>query len=420
MIIVVKPGKYGPTEARRGPASVPEDLTPDDLTVSGHRAVGRTEERTSRSANSTATPCTPKTVRYGRTSSGVTTTTRRRGSRSRRCRACSRPWSSTDDDGRGRGAPALPRELGVDPADGGGHPGHTVATGRTSRGKDYRNIDSEDQLLQSPSMTREDLQRPKGKSVGGGHGGQGTLREFGTDPVSERAVVAKDGKFGVYVTTASERVAREGRSPEECSRGGRSSCSRSGATRSPPTVGPRKGRTEEGAKKAARRRRLRRRWLREDRREATGEEVGRRHARLSRSVPSGRWTRSSRQRSGAPRTSRSRELKGAEVDAGGRLAQRLDAVLTRETGGTEIVRRFGNPARHHERAHRRSAEALLAAADRGSTSRSRRPGTRLRPLRRDRSFCVLALAYQGYGRQLDIEHIRTLNNGQPSASGPTW
>jgi DNA topoisomerase-1 len=29
---------------------------------------------------------------------------------------------------------------------------------------------------------------------------KGPLREFGTDPVSERPVVAKDGKFGVYVT----------------------------------------------------------------------------------------------------------------------------------------------------------------------------------------------------------------------------
>jgi DNA topoisomerase-1 len=29
---------------------------------------------------------------------------------------------------------------------------------------------------------------------------KGPLREFGTDPVSERAVVAKDGRFGVYVT----------------------------------------------------------------------------------------------------------------------------------------------------------------------------------------------------------------------------
>ena len=29
---------------------------------------------------------------------------------------------------------------------------------------------------------------------------KGPLREFGTDPVSERPVVAKDGRFGVYVT----------------------------------------------------------------------------------------------------------------------------------------------------------------------------------------------------------------------------
>ena len=28
----------------------------------------------------------------------------------------------------------------------------------------------------------------------------GPLREFGTDPVSERPVVARDGRFGVYVT----------------------------------------------------------------------------------------------------------------------------------------------------------------------------------------------------------------------------
>jgi DNA topoisomerase I len=29
---------------------------------------------------------------------------------------------------------------------------------------------------------------------------KGPLKEFGTDPVSERPVVARDGKFGVYVT----------------------------------------------------------------------------------------------------------------------------------------------------------------------------------------------------------------------------
>jgi len=29
---------------------------------------------------------------------------------------------------------------------------------------------------------------------------KGPLREFGTDPVSQRPVVARDGRFGVYVT----------------------------------------------------------------------------------------------------------------------------------------------------------------------------------------------------------------------------
>jgi DNA topoisomerase-1 len=38
------------------------------------------------------------------------------------------------------------------------------------------------------------------KRGGGNMAAKGPLREFGTDPVSERAVVAKDGKFGVYVT----------------------------------------------------------------------------------------------------------------------------------------------------------------------------------------------------------------------------
>jgi DNA topoisomerase I len=68
--------------------------------------------------------------------------------------------------------------------------------------KDYRNIDSEDQLLQ---ITLDDalkiFSEPKVYKRGGGNmAAKGPLREFGTDPVSERPVVAKDGKFGVYVT----------------------------------------------------------------------------------------------------------------------------------------------------------------------------------------------------------------------------
>ena len=35
---------------------------------------------------------------------------------------------------------------------------------------------------------------------GAQHGSRGPLREFGDDPTSGRKVVAKDGRFGVYVT----------------------------------------------------------------------------------------------------------------------------------------------------------------------------------------------------------------------------
>jgi DNA topoisomerase-1 len=69
--------------------------------------------------------------------------------------------------------------------------------------KDYRNIDNEDQLL---SITLEQavqiFSQPKVFRRGGGANlaAKGPLREFGIDPVSSKPVVAKDGKFGVYVT----------------------------------------------------------------------------------------------------------------------------------------------------------------------------------------------------------------------------
>ena len=68
--------------------------------------------------------------------------------------------------------------------------------------KDYRSIDSEEQLL---TITLEQASKifsePKVFKRGGRNmAAKGPLREFGTDPVSDRPVVAKDGRFGVYVT----------------------------------------------------------------------------------------------------------------------------------------------------------------------------------------------------------------------------
>ena len=97
----------------------------------------------------------------------------------------------------------LPRSLGDDPADG----SEIVANnGRYGpyvvKEKDFRSIDSEEQLL---TITLEQAAKifsePKVFKRGGRNmAAKGPLREFGTDPHSERPVVAKDGRFGVYVT----------------------------------------------------------------------------------------------------------------------------------------------------------------------------------------------------------------------------
>jgi DNA topoisomerase-1 len=97
----------------------------------------------------------------------------------------------------------LPRSLGEDPVDG----NEIVANnGRYGpyvvKEKDFRSIDSEEQLLTiTLEQASEIFKQPKVFKRGGRNmAAKGPLREFGTDPVSERAVVAKDGRFGVYVT----------------------------------------------------------------------------------------------------------------------------------------------------------------------------------------------------------------------------
>jgi len=94
-----------------------------------------------------------------------------------------------------------------------------------------------------------------------------------------------------------------------------------------------------------------------------------------------------------------------------RLASDLGAVLTRETGGTPVG------ARLREILHDTSvtnldprAEALVTAADRAQhlaevVAPALRAGQRVVS---DRSV-YSSLAYQGYGRQLDVDEIRHLN-----------
>ncbi len=204
-LVVVKPGKYGPY-VKRGDdtASVPEDLPPDELDVAKAVELLSLPKSDEPIGELDGYPVFAKNGRYGPYVQ----------------------WGAPDNLPPGLEKPKmaslfqtmtldritvdeaeqllrLPRSLGQDPADGkeivanNGRYGPYVV-----KEKDFRSIDSEEQLL---TITLDEaskiFQLPKVFKRGGRNmAAKGPLREFGTDPVSERPVVAKDGRFGVYVT----------------------------------------------------------------------------------------------------------------------------------------------------------------------------------------------------------------------------
>ena len=94
-----------------------------------------------------------------------------------------------------------------------------------------------------------------------------------------------------------------------------------------------------------------------------------------------------------------------------RYAESIDAVLTRETGGTDIGQRLRtilHDTSIDDMAPR--AEALIAAADRAQHIRQIvRPALDAgRTVISDRSI-YSTLAYQGYGRELDVDVVRSIN-----------
>jgi DNA topoisomerase I len=203
--IVVKPGKYGPY-VKRGDdtAGVPDDLPPDELTVDVALELLAAPKSDEPIGELDGYPVFVKSGRYGPYVQ----------------------WGTPDDPPPGHDKPkmsslfktmvldritmeeaeallSLPRQLGTDPADGEPIVANNGRYGPyVQKGKDYRSLDSEDQLL---TITLDEALRifaqPKVYRRGGrSAAAKGPLREFGTDPVSERPVVARDGRFGVYVT----------------------------------------------------------------------------------------------------------------------------------------------------------------------------------------------------------------------------
>ena len=204
-VVSVKPGKYGPY-VKRGDdnASVPDSLTPDELTLEMALRLLAMPKSDEPIGELDGLPVFAKNGRFGPYVQ----------------------WGTMEQPPLGMEKPkmvslfktmvldritmhdaeqllTLPRTLGVDPSD-----GETITAQNGKFGpylqkvKDYRTIDNEERLL---TITLDEalaiyalpkvFRRGRAASPN-----SGPLREFGTDPVSSRPVVAKDGKFGIYIT----------------------------------------------------------------------------------------------------------------------------------------------------------------------------------------------------------------------------
>jgi DNA topoisomerase-1 len=200
-IIEVRPGKFGPyVRSGERTAGVPEDLTPEELTVA--KAIELLDAPSNDEPIGTLNdlPVYVKSGRYG-------------------------PYVQLGDRSDDKDAPlpktaslfpemkpadvtlevatkllSLPRVVGVDPSDG---VTITAQNGRygpyITKDKDSRTLTTHDEIF---SITLEQalalLAQPR--KFGRRGAPKPPLRDFGTDPISGRPVIAKDGKFGTYVT----------------------------------------------------------------------------------------------------------------------------------------------------------------------------------------------------------------------------
>jgi DNA topoisomerase-1 len=204
--IVVKPGKYGPY-VKRGDdtAGVPEDLPPDELTVDKALELLAMPKSDEPIGDIDGFPVYAKNGRYGPYVQWGDPANLPPGLDKPKMASLFKTMTlervTVDDAER---LLQLPRALGDDPVDG---KGIVANNGRYGpyivKDKDFRTLDSEEQLLTiTLEQAAEIFKLPKVFKRGAARNmaAAGPLREFGTDPVTERPVVARDGRFGVYVT----------------------------------------------------------------------------------------------------------------------------------------------------------------------------------------------------------------------------
>jgi len=202
-VIIVKPGQYGPfVRCAENTAGVPDSMAPDELTVDAAIALLNAPKGDEPIGEIDGHPVFAKSGRYGPYVQ----------------------WGTMDEPPAGLEKPktaslfktmnidritmkdatdllSLPRTLGADPTDG------EIITAQNgpygpyiSKGKEKRSLQTEEQLLEvtldeALALLAQPRVYGRGRSAP-----KPPLREFGNDPVSGKPVVAKEGRFGDYVT----------------------------------------------------------------------------------------------------------------------------------------------------------------------------------------------------------------------------
>src|SRR3954447_19462440 len=214
--VVVRVGRFGPYLQRQLPgateeapedrASIPEGIAPDELTPEkvDELFLGGGGERSLGDDPVTGEPVVLRSGRYGPYVSS--------GERKSSLFRSQSPDSVTLEDALK--LLTLPRTVGKDET------GAEIvaANGRygpyVKRGDDFRSLDSEDRLF---TVTLDEaltlLAQPKTRQR---RAAAPPLREMGPDPVTERPMMIKDGRFGPYVTDGGFNASlRRGQTPEE-------------------------------------------------------------------------------------------------------------------------------------------------------------------------------------------------------------
>ena len=200
-MIEVRPGKYGPyVRSGERTAGVPEDLTPEDFTVTKAVELLNAPSNDEPIGMLNDLPVYVKSGRYG-------------------------PYIQLGDRSDDKDAPlpktaslfpemkpaevtmevatkllSLPRVIGADPSDG---VEITAQSGRygpyITKVKDSRTLASHEEIF-TITIDQALALLAEPRKFGRRGPAKPPLREFGNDPISARPVVAKDGKFGTYIT----------------------------------------------------------------------------------------------------------------------------------------------------------------------------------------------------------------------------